>query len=422
VVEETLSGQQWLNRFEAHLLAGGHYRQGIQRKTSTARRFVCHLQALGREVGSARASDVQSYLRSELRRFRSRLGRSPVNEIQWRRWSTRRISAFLSLVQGSWPPRQVPNDPEGRAWQQICDQYNDWLGGTRGLSPETITSRCRQAQNFVAWLGAHTSSTNLCNLTLKDIDAYFPGRMQHLGRKTRSLIAHDMRDFLRFLHEQNLITRNLALSVSGPPLYAFEGIPSALSNEEIEQVLSHTQHDRSPLGLRDFAILSLLSAYGLRAGEVSNLRLEDIDWRRDRFIVRHSKTKTEAAFPLLAHVGNAVLAYLRGGRRKGAVRSLFVGGAAPHQGLSRRGIYSLVARRLEKAGVRPPGKRGPHAFRHACAVRLLRAGFSLRTIGNILGHTAAASTQLYLKLATDDLRDVGLEVPKVEGCHDAFLA
>jgi integrase/recombinase XerD len=77
----------------------------------------------------------------------------------------------------------------------------------------------------------------------------------------------------------------------------------------------------------------------------------------------------------------------------------------------------VVSRRLAKAGVQPAGKRGPHAFRHACAVRLLRAGVSLKAIGEILGHRSSASTNVYLKLAIEDLRGVGLDVPSIAGAE-----
>ena len=79
------------------------------------------------------------------------------------------------------------------------------------------------------------------------------------------------------------------------------------------------------------------------------------------------------------------------------------------QGTSR--LYTVIRERLEAAGVHPAGKRGPHAFRHARAVSLLRSGVPLKVIGDVLGHRSAASTTPYLKLATEELRDVALEIP-----------
>ena len=197
-----------------------------------------------------------------------------------------------------------------------------------------------------------------------------------------------------------------------PTLYAFERLPAALTPDEVQAVLESARHDRTPMGLRNYAILLLLATYGLRAGEVVRLRLEDIDWRHECLHVRQSKTGRTTVLPLLAPVGDAILAYLREGRPTTAAREVFLRAQAPIQPF-RRGssLYAIVARRLPKAGVRPAGKRGPHTFRHAHAVRLLRAAVPLKAIGDLLGHTTTASTAIYLKLATEDLREVGLDVP-----------
>ena len=68
---------------------------------------------------------------------------------------------------------------------------------------------------------------------------------------------------------------------------------------------------------------------------------------------------------------------------------------------------------MEAAGVKPPGKCGPHAFRHARAVTLLRASVSRKVIGDLLGHRSEEATIAYLKLATEDLRAIALEIPEV---------
>ena len=59
----------------------------------------------------------------------------------------------------------------------------------------------------------------------------------------------------------------------------------------------------------------------------------------------------------------------------------------------------------------PTGKHGTHALRHARAVSLLRGGVSLKVIGDVLGHRSERSTAVYLKLATEDLRSVALDLP-----------
>ena len=166
------------------------------------------------------------------------------------------------------------------------------------------------------------------------------------------------------------------------------------------------------MGLRDFAILQLLATYGLRAGEITHLRLDDIDWRAETLRIRHSKTGAQSLLPLMAPVGEALIDYLRHGRPKTDAREIFIRSRAPYRPLS--GIHSAVCRRMEAAGVKPAGKRGPHTFRHARAVSLLRADVPRKVIGDVLGHRSAESTIPYLKLATEDLRAIALEIPGQE--------
>lgn len=93
---------------------------------------------------------------------------------------------------------------------------------------------------------------------------------------------------------------------------------------------------------------------------------------------------------------------------------MFVRVPAPHISLrTGSSLYALIRRLLDKAGIKLDGKSGPHTFRHARAISLLRAAVMPKAIGDILGYRSTASLGSYLKLATDDLRAVGLEVPGV---------
>jgi integrase/recombinase XerD len=103
---------------------------------------------------------------------------------------------------------------------------------------------------------------------------------------------------------------------------------------------------------------------------------------------------------------------LQKSRPKTAMREMFIRCHAPYRPLqSGSSLWGLVQCRLKAAGVVPTGKRGPHAFRHARAVSMLRASVPVKEIGDLLGHRAADSTLAYLKLATEDLRAVALEIP-----------
>jgi integrase len=209
-----------------------------------------------------------------------------------------------------------------------------------------------------------------------------------------------------------LIKRDLAPLVSAPIVYRFERIPSAMTAEQIKTLLSATRSDRTPNGLRDYGILLLFATYGLRAGEVVRMRLDDINWRQDKIQVKQSKGGAELSLPLTPEVGEAILRYLRRGRSETDRREIFLRARVPHGPFScGSSLYSVVQRRLRKAGIEIQGKSGPHTIRYARAISLLRATVRLKTIGDVLGHRSAAATEVYLKLATDDLRSVALELP-----------
>lgn len=240
------------------------------------------------------------------------------------------------------------------------------------------------------------------------MDARAPGQR----RVSLKDYAERLRSLLRYMYRTRYVASDLAAHVVSPTLYAYEGIPSILEPDQIAAVLETTKRDRSPMGLRDYAMLLLLATYGLRSGEVRNLAIEDIDWRSETLRVRHSKTGVCSHLPLLPHVGEALLAYLRHGRPKTDRREIFMRSRAPYRPL--RTFASEVRSRLSAAGVKPPGKSGPHIFRHARAVEMLRASVPQKIIGDLLGHRSTEATIPYLKLATEDLRAIALDVPGSE--------
>ena len=149
--------------------------------------------------------------------------------------------------------------------------------------------------------------TQLQGLGIRDVDTYFEMRAPGLRRKSLKDVAERLRSLMRHLHRTDRTTADLAPQIIAPMLYAYEGIPSALSLEQIATVLKSARKDQSPMGLRDYAILQLLSTYGLRAGEITHLRLEDIDWRAETLHIRHSKTGAHSLLPLLEPVGEALI-------------------------------------------------------------------------------------------------------------------
>jgi integrase/recombinase XerD len=382
----------------------------IHNECRCAAYFLEYLVRWNVAVEAATPTHVSGYLHYAIRKFRQRHGHPPAPK--WEAIPRAGIHALLRLVQKQWPPEPPAASPAEALCRSVCNEYREWLQVQRGLAQASILALMWEGRNFLSWYTARSVGADITDLNVTDIDTYFEMRAA-AGLRRRSLkdVAERLRSLMRFLHRTGRVGIDLAPRIIGPTLYAYESIPSALSAEQISAVLKNAGKDHSPMGYRDYAILLLLSTYGLRDGEITRLRLEDIDWRIETLHIHHSKTGANSQLPLMAEVGEALLNYLRRGRPKTDAREIFIRTRAPYRPLS--SVYDEVRWRLEAAGVKPPGKCGPHTFRHARAVTLLRASVPRKVIGDLLGHRSEEATLAYLKLATEDLRAIALEIPEV---------
>jgi integrase/recombinase XerD len=356
------------------------------------------------------ATEVLNYLRLAVGRFRKRHGRGPAPD--WESIPRSGVHGLLRLVLKRWPSEPDTTDAGELLCREVCNQYQRWLQEERGLAVASIEALLWEARHFCDWYIARSDTASFMNLGIRDVDAYFEIRAPGLRRKSLKDVTERLRSLMRHLHRTGRVSADVAPQIIAPMLYAYETIPSVLSLDQIATVLKSARKDQSAIGLRDYAILQLLSTYGLRVGEVTSLRLNDIDWRAETLHIRHSKTGAHSLLPLMEAVGEALINYLQHGRPKTDVREIFIRTRAPYRQMS--GIYSAVRRRMDAAGVKPSGKRGPHIFRHARAASLLRAGVPRKVIGDVLGHRSMEATIPYLKLATEDLRAIALEIPGQE--------
>jgi site-specific recombinase XerD len=375
-----------------------------------ARGFLDYLALRDVAVANVTEAQVERYLRHAIRTFRKRHGRPPAS--RWHAIPRSGIHALLRLAQGQWPPALKATSAAEAMRFAICDEYETWLREERGLAVSSIYALMWEGRNFLAWQLDRCGVGSLMEVSVGDIDRYMETRSPHQTRKSVKDVAERLRSMLRYLHRTGRTAIDLSPHVIAPLLYAYEGVPSILERDQIAAVLDTAGKDRTPVGLRDHAILQLLATYGLRSGEICNLRIDDIDWRAESIRIRHTKTRACSFLPLMAPVGEAVLAYLRAGRPMTDAREIFIRTRAPYRRLGM--LASAVRRRLRDAGVEPPGKSGPHIFRHARAVEMLRASVPQKIIGDMLGHRSTESTAPYLKLATEDLRAIALDVPGTE--------
>ncbi|MGD0790900.1 MAG: site-specific integrase [Terriglobales bacterium] len=401
-----------LERFRQYLAEQRFRASVIPSMMSTVRVFLRFLRSRSIPVEEVTPEHVASYVELRLAECRRNHEQHPRNVALWHYHQTSPIRRYLRLVRGQWPPERPVQDEIEAFRRQICTSYGRWLTELHGFSAETLRKNGHAAKVFLEWLGDRAGPNTMRRLAVSDIDAFLVWRNQGLRRVTRHGVASCLRSFLRFLYADGLIERDLAVAVSGPILYRHEDIPLAFTDEQVKRLQAVTRYDQTPIGLRDHAMLLLVAKYGLRAGEVVRMKLEDINWRCEQIKVKQSKTGADLLLPLMAEVGQAILNYLRRGRPQTHLREVFIKARAPHGPFAGgSSLYTVLGRRIRQAGIKTEGRRGPHAIRYARAVSLLRASVPLKSIGDVLGHRSAASTQVYLKLATEDLRSVALPVP-----------
>ena len=295
-----------------------------------------------------------------------------------------------------------PRTRGGRFASQI-EAFGRFMREERGLSPVTIQSRCQHVTNFLAAVRPRVGS--LKQVSISHVDRYLVHEGRHgWSRVSMAPLASDLRSFFRYAEAQHWCRPGIATAIDSPTLYTQEGLPQGPTWEQVEQLITHTSGDR-PADIRARAVVMLLALYGLRRGEVARLRLDDIDWTGETLRVIRPKQRRIQTYPLIRPVGDAIVRYLRDVRPRCACRELFLTLQAPVRPLSAASVTPIVGSRLAAVGVQLP-RRGPHSLRHACARHLLARGFSLKQIGDQLGHRQASTTLHYAKIDLEGLRQV----------------
>jgi site-specific recombinase XerD len=282
--------------------------------------------------------------------------------------------------------------------------FEKWLRQERGLSTATIHDYCRAADHFFFWLVGKGTPLNVVQMVDIDDAVAAEHKRGAWNRRTMHDYAQRLRSFFRFAEARGWCRMGLAAGIMAPRFMADGTVPKGLKREDVLRLLASVQKDR-PADKRDRAILMLFTAYGLRAGEVVSLRLDDLDWKNEIIRVRCPKPGRTHVWPLTPDVGNAILRYIREARPTGLGRSLFFTSFAPIRPVSSKTLGKIVRDRLAGIGI-VTGRRGTRALRHAAAQHLLDQGMSMKVIGDFLGHRDPTSTAIYAKVNLAALREI----------------
>jgi site-specific recombinase XerD len=308
------------------------------------------------------------------------------------------LGILLKMLEAS-PPKPLLPGYAGR----LLQQYARHLTAVRGLMASSVTQHLAYTKVMLKQQRIHRAS-QLRRWTPLHIDHYL--NRERLGRNRLGCL----RSFLRFLLQQELIDRDLAGAVPTFVRWRLAALPPTLTREEVDRLLD-TANGRTPMGLRNRAILLCLSELGLRASDVAGLQLRDVDLPERVLRLRRCKQRNTALLPIPARVAAGLNVYVRRGRPTYSSPALFVRHHAPvGQALTPLAIGSVVRALAQRAGLQDR-VRGAHILRHSLARRLLAAGANLKQIADVLGHQSIDTTAIYAKVDVNTLHAVALPWP-----------
>ena len=371
---------QYANRFGEGLAAQGYAEGTIQRNL----RILAHMSHWMAErevpVGGLTPARVEEFVGQ-----RRREG--------YRRWlSVPAVAPLLEYLQQlGVAPKPEMCGPKTAA-ELVIEDYRDYLVVERGLTADVVSKYSRVASDLLAAC-EQPGGPDLGTLTAAAVTEYVVGECRRRSPGMAKCLVTALRSVLGYLFLTGQIDHQLALAVPRVAHWGAGSLPRGIGAEAVAALLGGCD-EATLVGLRDRAILVLLARLGLRACEVTRLELDDLCWRAGEISVA-GKGGRRDRLPLPVDVGEAMVAYLRGGRPRVACRQVFLRISAPYVGLNAPAVTAVVYRACARAGRE---RVGAHRLRHSAASAMLAGGGDLVEIGQVLRHVRAETTAIYAKV------------------------
>jgi integrase/recombinase XerD len=292
----------------------------------------------------------------------------------------------------------------------LLTEFSTWMRQQRGTCAATLAKCSRTIRDLLHQLGETPSRWNI-----RQLRAFVLEKSRRAGTAAAKQCTTPLRVFLRFLIAGGHCAVGLDAAIPTVAHWRLAALPRYFQPAEVERVIASCDRT-TPVGRRDRAILLLLARLGLRAGDIVQLRLRDIDWR-DAWIRVAGKSRRSTQLPLSQEVGQALVAYLRAGRPQTATDTVFVSCRASFRSFSSHcAVSDVVDRALRRAGVTRPSRGAAHLLRHSLATSMLREGGSLQDIAAVLRHRSIETTQIYAKVDVLALQSIAQPWPEVKPC------
>lgn len=260
----------------------------------------------------------------------------------------------------------------------------------------------------------------LFNLESKQVSAIEDVKERHIlsfvSTQTNNQIGtvSTIRFFFRFLHEENIIQSDLSTVLQHYKWVKREKLPSVYTSQEVIQIELSILRENAT-GKRNYAMTLLATRLGLRASDIAHLTFGSIDWENSTITLSQFKTGKAIELPLLADIGEAIIDYLKYGRKKSDSKRIFLYTRAPFNPISGTAVAQAIGNIINASGVNTTGrKHGAHSMRHSLASRFLENQEPIPVISEALGHQSTTTTMSYLRIDVESMRKCALSVPFVD--------
>lgn len=291
--------------------------------------------------------------------------------------------------------------------EKFYDLYKDYESYLNTKEIEDVTKRCKLIKTKL-FLNSLTEIDDIHKLE-KNHCYNFINNLNYSLRYKEEL-TYEVRRIVNWLYE------NKKISFDGYSLFprivgqSRSNIISYYDNNEIKKLLDCVDINTS-IGKRDYLILSLLIYLGLRISDVIDLKLSNINWNLNTISIVQQKTQMILTLPLIDQVKYPLLDYLKNIRKSINDDYIFITNYAPIGRYNSKSFQDMVTKYMDKANINYSNKHhGTHSLRHSLASNLLKENIPITTISSVLGHSTIKTTEQYLTIDINNLKELSLEV------------
>lgn len=226
--------------------------------------------------------------------------------------------------------------------------------------------------------------------------------------------------FLNALAENSLTDRNYAYIL--PYFKRPQPVPSVYSSEEILRIEAAVKTSGS-CRKRNYAMLLLATRLGIRAGDISRMNFNNLDFKSGTINLTQQKTAVPLCLPMLPGIKAALVDYIDNERAASDCPYVFLCIKPPYKNISVQSIWKFTARAIKASGIETAGRKtGAHAFRSSLASSMINDNIPYEAVRKVLGHNEQNAIKSYARLDTEQLRIYALDVPPAVGAFADFLS